>query len=148
MLIARGTEALPGGSGAAEGKAGRGRWGRPLRPETRSLEKAVVVVLHTAESSGKGGRPVTLQGQLQGWTREKGTGEVNESFQEVVLKGSREVGCEVKRLQPEGSGHLKGQAGEMGTERGRGQRGRQKDVQSTGNAEEAAGATACGRQDS
>lgn len=52
---------------------------------------------------------------MTGETKEMGTEHVNESFQRVALKGSREMGCGVK-----GQGHVKGWAGGMGMQRGQG----------------------------
>lgn len=51
---------------------------------------------------------MTLTGTATGEAKAMGTEKVNESFQSVVLKGSREMECEVKRQGLEGRGSSKG----------------------------------------
>lgn len=45
-----------------------------------------------------------MPGQLQRWAQEVGTGEIMDIFQRVVLKGSREMGCEEARVSSKGTG--------------------------------------------
>lgn len=80
------------------------------------MEKELVVVLHVAESSGRGRRLATLPGQLQGWAQEVGTGEIMDIFQRVVLKGSREMGCEEARGSSKGTGWRGGDREGQGAE--------------------------------
>lgn len=83
------------------------------------------------------GGPATLAGAAARDAAEMGTEVVNASFQMLVLKGSREMGCEIKSKGLEEPGHPKGGAGEMGRRRGETTPGgADKDSQSTGDGEE------------